>query len=227
MIGSSNRRPASVEKLFVLRWFLALLVFVPGPSAAGDLADALRFTRDTLGEEAIEGYEDFIDDDPDEALSILLARDLRSAGGSTVRRRRPFDRLGRVRLGYAAVARYIDEAALQTGLPAALIDAVIRTESGYRPHAVSRTGARGLMQLMPATARSLGVTDPFDPRQNIMGGARYLRRMFDRFKTVELAIAAYNAGPGNVSKHRGIPPFKETRRYVRVVMDRYARSPLR
>jgi soluble lytic murein transglycosylase-like protein len=210
-----------------------------GSSAAyaGDLAAALRFTRDVMGEEAIEGYEAFIDDDPNEALALLLARDVEpgrppSAYEPSPRRHPgvripPFRRLGRTRLDYASLAAHIDEAARQTGLPPALIDAVIRTESGYRPRAVSRAGAVGLMQLMPRTARAMGVRNPYDPRQNVLGGSRYLRKMYDRFGDIHLAIAAYNAGPGNVAKHGGIPPFRETRRYVRVVMDRFRGSPLR
>ena len=118
----------------------------------------------------------------------------------------------------------IAAASKATGLPAALIDAVIRTESGYRPDAVSRANAMGLMQLIPATARSVGVTDPFDPAQNVMGGSRYLRRMYDRYGSLRLAIAAYNAGPGAVDKHKGVPPFKETQRYVKVVLRRFETS---
>ena len=113
----------------------------------------------------------------------------------------------------------IDEAAAATGLPPELITAVIYHESGGNPRAVSRAGARGLMQLMPRTARGLGVSDSFDPRQNIMGGARYLRGQLDRFGgNLALALAAYNAGPGNVYKYkRDIPPFRETRGYVRSI----------
>lgn len=211
---------------------LAYGLLVPNGARAGDLSDALGFAQEVMGDAIIEGYEDFVDDDPSEALSILLSRDRSSSPPRSGTRRVPrrptaFDRLGRVRLSYADLAPHIDEAVVATGLPAALIDAVIRTESGYRPHAVSRVGAKGLMQLMPGTAREMGVGDAFDPRQNILGGARYLRRMYDRFGSLELAIAAYNAGPAKVARYRGIPPFKETRRYVGVVMDRYQRSPLR
>ena len=113
----------------------------------------------------------------------------------------------------------IDEAAANTGLPPELIAAVIYHESGGNPRAVSRAGARGLMQLMPRTARRLGVSDPFDPRQNILGGARYLRGQLDRFNgNLALALAAYNAGPANVQKYKNDrPPFRETRSYVRAI----------
>ena len=204
----------------------------PRPSAGSDLSEALRVTREVMGKEAVAGLEQFIDDDPNEALGLLLARELgpvHSRPGQTSRRREraPFRQLGRTRLNYRSVAAHLDEATLKTGLPAALLDAVIRTESGYRPRAVSSAGAIGLMQLMPATARALGVSDPFEPRQNILGGARYLRRMYDRFGSLSLAIAAYNAGPGAVAKHGGIPPFAETQRYVQVVLDRFEKSPIR
>jgi soluble lytic murein transglycosylase-like protein len=112
-------------------------------------------------------------------------------------------------------------------LPPALIDAVIRTESGYRPRAVSRVGAIGLMQLMPRTALSVGVTDAFDPRQNVLGGARYFKKQLDRFGSVALAAAAYNAGPARVAKYKGVPPFRETRRYVKAVLSRFENSKLR
>ncbi|MGD9365284.1 MAG: lytic transglycosylase domain-containing protein [Desulfobacteraceae bacterium] len=113
----------------------------------------------------------------------------------------------------------IDGAAKRYDLPKALIKAVVRAESGYRVRAVSPAGAQGLMQLMPATARELGVEDPFDIDQNIDGGAKYLRQMLDRFNNdIKLALSAYNAGPANVIKYDGQVPFAETRAYVDRVM---------
>ena len=101
-----------------------------------------------------------------------------------------------------------------------LIMAVIEVESGYESQAISSAGAEGLMQIMPETQKELGVEKPFDPEENIEAGVRYLRRMLDRFRSVELALAAYNAGPSHVEKYGGIPPFDETRRYVAKVMAR-------
>lgn len=104
-------------------------------------------------------------------------------------------------------------------VPVNLLKSVAKAESGFNAKAVSWAGAQGVMQLMPGTARGLGVSDPFDPEQNIMGGAKYLRQMLDKFDgNVELSLAAYNAGPGNVIKFEGIPPFTETRNYVKKVM---------
>ena len=113
----------------------------------------------------------------------------------------------------------IHKAAQKYDLAPELIKAVIKAESGFRVDAVSVAGAQGLMQLMPATAKDLGVTNPFDIRQNIDGGTRYLRQMLDLFDgDTRLALSAYNAGPGNVQKYGGDVPFPETRRYVARVL---------
>ncbi len=114
----------------------------------------------------------------------------------------------------------IRSAAKRYNLPVDLIRSVIRAESNFQPDAVSPAGARGLMQLMPATARELGVEDPFDIEQNIDGGARYLRQMLDMFDgNLQTALSAYNAGPGTVMRYNGEVPYRETRDYVRKVMD--------
>jgi soluble lytic murein transglycosylase-like protein len=114
----------------------------------------------------------------------------------------------------------ITREALNNRLDPALLRAVMIAESGGDPTAVSSAGAQGLMQLMPSTAAGLGVTDPFDPAQNVGGGARFLRAMLDRYGgDVRRGVAAYNAGPGAVDRYGGIPPYDETQAYVRRVLD--------
>jgi len=113
---------------------------------------------------------------------------------------------------------HIVTAACEAGVPVPLFDALVSQESRYRPFAKSHAGAMGMAQLMPGTARYLDVSDPWNPLENLRGGARYLREQLDRFGSWDLALAAYNAGPGRVDKYGGIPPFRETRNYVRAIL---------
>lgn len=117
----------------------------------------------------------------------------------------------------------ITGASKRQGLSFFLLKALIKTESNFNPEAVSRVGAKGLMQIMPANIKTLKIKDPFDPRENIMGGARYLKQLIERFNgELPLALAAYNAGPNVVERHQGIPPIKETEAFVEKVLKYYA-----
>lgn len=118
----------------------------------------------------------------------------------------------------------IDANAAKWGVDKALVKAIVANESGFDPNATSPAGAQGLMQLEPATAAGLGVSDPYDPIQNLSGGTRYIRGLLDRFHgDLRRAVAAYNAGPYAVEKYGGVPPYAETRAYVQAVLQSYRR----
>ncbi len=143
-----------------------------------------------------------------------LARDITSSENVTSKKPAM-----RVKTGYHAI---IQQAGQRHGVEAALIQAIIMAESSYNPHAVSHRGAAGLMQLMPATADSMGVKDRFDPEHNIDGGVRYFKRLLVRFDgDKRLALAAYNAGARKVRQYNGIPPYKTTRSYIARVFQYY------
>lgn len=128
-----------------------------------------------------------------------------------------------------AASRYdnlIEEYANRNGLSPDLLRAVIQVESGFNPYAVSVKGAMGLMQLMPATATELGVSNPFHPEQNIRGGSVYLKRLLDKFDNdLTLALAAYNAGPSAVDRYGDVPPYRETKNYVKKVTGKANAAP--
>jgi soluble lytic murein transglycosylase-like protein len=119
------------------------------------------------------------------------------------------------------ISEMVEKAARDNHVDPLLVHSIIQVESNYNPYAVSPQGAQGLMQLMPPTARDLGVSDSFDPRQNIEAGVRYLKYLQNLYKDDRLALAAYNAGPGAVQKYKWIPPYPETQNYVNRVGEQY------
>lgn len=128
----------------------------------------------------------------------------------------------RTQKGQAAFTHVINQLSTKHGVDANLVNALVKQESAFNPEAVSSAGAQGLMQLMPATAKGLGVTDPMDPVQNLDGGIRYLKaKLAEHHGNIPLALASYNAGSGAVRKYGGIPPYAETQQYVKRILSNY------
>lgn len=184
------------------------LEFVPRHVGVVREARACDFTLVTLGNWQVDRQQDLLN--RQEADDTSLRRSLPTAAISSHRRAHSFRRGIYLQDVLAAERQY--------ALPRGLLDALIWTESRYNPLAMSKAGAAGLGQLMPATARELGVINRYDPRSNLSGAARYLRQLLDRFGMVHLAIAAYNAGPGAIEATRGIPDNAETPGYVQSVL---------
>ncbi len=187
----------SVPATAVAACVLLLVLLLAGPAAAG--TPIYAYTDD-------DGVVHFSSVPRDDRYQPYELKETRKVNG--VPRHWQYDGL----IGLTARANRLQPA---------LVKAVIAAESNFDPDAVSKKGAQGLMQLMPRTARDLGVENPFHPVDNVRGGSRYLRRMLDRYGDVERALAAYNAGPKAVDRYGGVPPYRETRDYVKRVLTYY------
>jgi soluble lytic murein transglycosylase-like protein len=207
------------NKTVYICFLLALLMTVATPSRAAEVSPAPNATGGAVTPAATGRKTFVVRADPRTGKlvrSLVVAPSLVSA--------RPAGQTPATAPAKAAIRQMVEQSARNHNVDPLLVDAVIKVESNYNPHAVSRVGAQGLMQLMPGTARDLGVSNSFDPGQNIEAGVRYLKHLQNLYKDDRLALAAYNAGPGAVDKYKQIPPYPETQNYVYQVGKRYGEA---
>ncbi|HJD97453.1 lytic transglycosylase domain-containing protein, partial [Mailhella massiliensis] len=196
-------------------WTLALFLVPSGLQAGVILSEEVSVTETSLLER--KHTQEFLIDSMDVASLSPSARLLALPRPMVTPELAEAMNEGKIYTAPEEWRRIIAKAAKAYDLPESLIAAVIRTESAFQAHAVSPKGARGAMQIMPETQKELGLEDPYDAEANVMAGSAYLRRQLDRFGSLDLALAAYNAGPANVVKYGGVPPFPETQAYLRQV----------
>lgn len=217
--------PASMRNAALI---LALVTIFASPAAA-----SRRLVATDVKTAAVPSGGRIVISNDDQFLSVRQVDGQVARTLVRLRATRPARKPGSVYDSSAAIhtvvpvylAAIIEEAGRRHGIDPRLVAAVARRESRFQRTALSPVGAMGIMQLMPRTARSLGVIDAFDARQNIFGGAKYLRMLLDTFRgDLDLTLAAYNAGPGAVQKHRGIPPYRETIDYVAAIRRDYEAS---
>lgn len=207
---------------------------IPAPSAApqpaGPSYQAPRLVRGQVYSYIKDGVRHYTSKAPKGVSGASAMRTIRYSFLETCYAcgAKPGVNFGTLRLNMAAYSNEIANAAREQGVDEAIVRAIIHAESAFNPNALSRVGAQGLMQLMPATARRFGVSNAFDAGQNIQGGVKYLAWLLKRFNgNLTLAAAGYNAGEGAVDKYKGVPPYSETRRYVErvgVLAERYRGS---
>jgi hypothetical protein len=212
MKGQSRRAPnAPPYARLVLAAAASLLLAAQGPVIAHAEPRVIMMVGGVENDRPRASVVRDVMPDTEESVSLVLQFDEPRTGSS-------------VKAQVMALLPLVESAAYAAGVDSALLMAVIDVESGGDPRALSKQGAAGLMQLMPATGQLYGATDPFDAQQNIVAGARFLRRLLTRFGNLDLALAAYNAGEDAVRRFNGaIPPYRETARYVPRVIERYGR----
>jgi soluble lytic murein transglycosylase-like protein len=201
-----------------MHW-LAVLLLSQAPDPYEAMREAMEKSisrqRESVRQQA-QAVHRFVQDEPD-FFTVPWPRRMAEGGAAPVVSRGPICDP----IPPAQLTPLVRAAAIKSGLPELLLDSVIWRESAARPCAVSAVGAMGLMQLMPDTAAQLGVQDPFDPRQSIDGGSRFLKDLLNRFGgDLTLALGAYNAGPHRIEQYGGLPPFAETQNYVHSILTR-------